>query len=153
MTPPAASFPPERSLGFVVNQLARLLAARLHERIQHLGVTPGQFAPLLVLLERGELTQRALRDLVDIEQPTLTRTLQRMERDGLIERREHPTDRRKTLVRPSERATSMRDDLVRSATDVNDLATAGLAPRQLEQLVAGLHQMIASLRDSTHPTG
>lgn len=48
----------------------------------------------MALFEQDGLTQTALQRAIGIEQPTVVRTLDRMARDGLIERKASPTDRR-----------------------------------------------------------
>lgn len=86
------------SLGYIINQVARQFARVLQEQIAPLGVVPGQFAQLLALYEEDGVTQQDLCKKVQVEQPTMASTLARMERDGLIARRPHPTDGRKQLL-------------------------------------------------------
>lgn len=145
-------FVPGQSLGFVVNQAARLLAHEIGHRLASLDVTPGEFAPLLVLLNQGEMSQATLRDAVDIEQPTLTRTLQRMERDGLIRRRRSPEDARVSLVSASPQILRRRGALVAAARHTNDLATAGFDPDQIDELMSLLGRVIANLRSADPST-
>jgi len=66
------------------------------QRIAHLGVTPDQFS-ILRWLNEGDpqgLTQRALTDLMASDPNTITSTLSRMEKAGLIARTPHEQDRR-----------------------------------------------------------
>src|SRR6476620_6517069 len=73
----------------------------LRQRIAHLKITPDQFS-ILRWISEGDpqgLTQRALTDLMASDPNTITATLARMEKNGLIERREHETDRRAHRVR------------------------------------------------------
>lgn len=86
-----------RALARPGQYLARLLRA-LRERIESLGVVPGQFAQLLALYEQDGLTQAELCAHVEIERPTMARTLSRMQRDGLIDRVPDPADGRRSLV-------------------------------------------------------
>jgi DNA-binding MarR family transcriptional regulator len=71
------------------------------QRIAHLGITPDQFS-ILRWLSEGEpagLTQRTITDLMASDPNTITSTLTRMERNGLIERQPHERDRRAHRVR------------------------------------------------------
>ena len=97
-----------QSLGYQVNHAARLLEQELRRRIEALGVVPGQFAALLALYESDGVTQAELGDRVQIEQSTMTKTLVRMERDGLVSRAPDPHDRRRTLVRLTDHARGAR---------------------------------------------
>jgi MarR family transcriptional regulator for hemolysin len=58
---------------------------------------------------------------VDIEQATMANTLARMERDGLIERRPHPSDKRAQLVFLTAKAKRMQGDAIEAAREA-DLA-------------------------------
>jgi DNA-binding MarR family transcriptional regulator len=136
---------PQSSLGYQVNHLARLLAYRLRERIERIGVVPGQFAQLLALYQTDGLTQAELCERVQIEQPTMANTLARMERDGLITREPDPHDRRRSRVLLTERAREFESSLVAAAREVNALATAGLRPREIDSFMATMATLIANL--------
>lgn len=148
MTVPAP-FSPETSLGYQVNHLARLLAASLRERIEPLGVVPGQFAQLLELYEQDGLTQSELCARVHVEQPTMANTLARMQRDGLIDRVPDPDDKRRSLVMLTPRARELRGDLVAAASTVNAIATRGLAAGEAEVLMSAINTAIANLTSDT----
>ena len=140
-----APLPPESSIGYLVNHLARLLALGLRERIEPHGVVPGQFAQLLALYESDGLTQAELCTRVQIEQPTMANTLARMERDGLITRTPDPADQRRSLVRLTQRARRLEPDLVAAARTVNTLATQGLTDDQITTFHTALRAAIANL--------
>lgn len=140
-----ASLPPQRSLGYQVNHLARLLAGALRERTEPLGVVPGQFAQLLVLYQTDGLTQAELCERVQIEQPTMARTLARMERDGLVERRPDPDDGRRARIVLTPRARALEDDLIAAAQAVNAAATAGIDDDEAALFLSLLGRMIANL--------
>ncbi len=137
------------SLGYAVNHLARQLALALHKRIAPLGVVPGQFAQLLALYEHDGITQQELCEVVEVEQPTMANTLARMERDGLIERRPHPSDGRKQLIYLTNRARSLEGPLTDAAETVNTLATSGLSNIERSTLMRIIATVQANLAEST----
>ncbi len=139
----------DESLGYVVNHVARQLARALHDRIAPLGVVPGQFAQLLALYESDGITQQELCEIVGIEQPTMANTLGRMERDGLIERRPHPSDRRKQLIYLTDKARALESPLTGAAESVNALATAGLSKTERSTLMRLIATVRANLDEST----
>lgn len=65
-------------------------------RISHTGVTPDQFTVMRTLLEGDPkgMTQRELTDLMSSDPNTIAALLERMEKNGLVERKPHETDRR-----------------------------------------------------------
>ncbi|HEX8294784.1 MAG TPA: MarR family winged helix-turn-helix transcriptional regulator [Chthoniobacteraceae bacterium] len=79
------------------------------QRVAHLEVTPDQFS-ILRWLSEGDpqgLTQRALTDLMASDPNTITSTLSRMEKAGLIARQPHELDRRahRVTLHPAGRRT------------------------------------------------
>lgn len=71
------------------------------QRVAHLGLTPDQFS-ILRWLSEGDpqgLTQRAITDLMASDPNTITSTLSRMEKNGLIVRQPHERDRRAHRVK------------------------------------------------------
>ena len=139
------SLPRQSSLGYQINHLARLMAQALRERIEPLGVVPGQFAQLLALFEQDGQSQRELCQRVRIEQPTMANTLRRMERDGLIRRLPDPSDGRRTSVMLTERARGLEESLVGAARSVNSAATNGLTEEELATFMRTLSRIIGNL--------
>lgn len=147
----SASLPPESSPGFLVNHLGRLFAHALRDRIAPYGVVPGQFAQLLVLYGSDGLTQTDLCARVQIEQPTMARTLARMERDGLITRTPDPVDQRRSRVWLTAHARRLEPDLVAAARAVNAEATRGLTRDQIAAFRTVLGAAIANLEAARAP--
>jgi MarR family transcriptional regulator for hemolysin len=65
------------------------------------------------------MTQAELSRLVAIEPPTVVRTIDRMVRDGLVTRAPDSDDGRLSRIYLTERARSLRDELVPLAAAVN----------------------------------
>ncbi len=96
--------PPETNLGFLLHDTARLLRKRFEQKARGLGLTRAQWQVLATLARNEGLHQGALADILDIEPITLVRLLDRLQANGLIERRLHPTDRRLRLLYLTEAA-------------------------------------------------
>ncbi len=92
------------SATYLASLLAKSFSRALQERGQKLGFAPGQFPILLELWAEDGLTQKQLLERIDVEQATMANTLARMERDGLIVRRKHPSDRRSQQIFLTDRA-------------------------------------------------
>jgi DNA-binding MarR family transcriptional regulator len=108
-------------------------------------VAPGQFPALLALYEREGRTQAELCQLVRIEQPTMANTLNRMQRDGLIDRDPDPADGRRSLVELTQRGRALEPALVAAAEAVNASATAGISAEELATLLSLVTRVIDSL--------
>ncbi|MBI07282.1 MAG: MarR family transcriptional regulator [Rhodospirillaceae bacterium] len=144
-SPGVSAFVIEDSTSHLVSVVARLFARALQTRFAEHGVSAGQWPLLLYLWEKEGLSQKQLARRVQIEEPTTTRTLDRMERDGLVHRVRDATDRRRINVYLTERGRQLRDELVPYAQEVNALATHGLSEQDKSKINSLLNYMIARL--------
>ena len=76
----------------------RLLRTQADAELSHLGVGAQSLGTLLRLAEDDGLTQAELARRQRVEAPTMCRMIDRLERDGLVERRAGRPDRRATRV-------------------------------------------------------
>ena len=139
----AADFEKALSAGYLANHMARLFAQALATAIAPLGLAPAQFMTLLELWREDGLTQAALCARLDVEQATMAATLQRMQRDGWVERRPHAQDRRAQGVWLTDRAKAVRPAAEAAARGVNDRALSQL---DVDQSAAFLTAMAAVIR-------
>lgn len=77
-----------------VKVLGRRVGQLLESRFAPVGLTDTKAKILGALAHRPDLTARDLLPWTEIEPASLTEVLQSLERDGLIERKPHPKDRR-----------------------------------------------------------
>ena len=124
-------FSRETSQGYIVNHLARVFANALQRRIEPKGSSTGQFPLLLLLWEGDGITQTEIGKRLRIEQPTIANTLKRMERDGLITRDFDPEDRRRALIRLTDKARNFKNNLIADAHDINEAAIEGLTSEEI----------------------
>lgn len=139
---------PDRSESatWLASQLARGFTRALQARAAKLGFSPGQFPILLELWEEEGLTQRQLLDRVDVEQATIANTLARMERDGLIERRVHPRDKRAQQIFLTDKARSMREEALAAADEAEQAVFHGFRRFEKELLKEYIRWAIANAR-------
>jgi len=134
----------EESLGYLINRAARAFANQLATELRPFDVGIGQWAVLLHLWGNDGMTQAQLARRVAIEQPTMVRTIDRMERDGLVARTPDPDDKRASRITLTERGWALRDALVPLAAGVNATATATLTDDEVETLKRLLAKLVAA---------
>lgn len=139
------TFQKDRSPGFLANQMARLFAKGLQQRIRPLGLAPAQFMTLLALWDEDGQTQSELVRRLDVEQATMANTLTRMERDGLIERRTKPEDGRSQSIHLTPRAIALRDPATQAARAQNEEALADFTESERQAFVAMMRRAIAAM--------
>ena len=86
-----------------LSKLQRNYSKSLTMRLETYDVRPGYLDILHRLWEKDNITQKELNSLIEIEQATLSNTLSRMERDGLIKRNHNPQDRRRVHITLSDK--------------------------------------------------
>ena len=138
----AHAFVIEDSLGFLVNRAARMMAQQLAEELRPAGVGIGQWAVLLFLWADDGQSQAELSRVVAIEPPTMVRTIDRMVRDGLVERRRDPADARVSRIHLTPRGHSLRDRLVPLAVSVNQRSRTRLTDAEAKTLKRLLAKLV-----------
>ncbi|MET4799572.1 MarR family transcriptional regulator for hemolysin [Bradyrhizobium sp. LB11.1] len=86
-------------IGRLITLLARIWRRESDQALSDHGLSYATAIPLLVLSRQGDnVRQGVLADELGIEGPSLVRLIDLLQAEGLVERREDPTDRRaKTL--------------------------------------------------------
>lgn len=134
----------EESVGCWVFQARHEMMRVMNEELAAHGITYRQWEVLAWISYSGELTQAKLAENMSIEAPTLVGVLDRMERDGWIVRVPAENDRRKKLVRATERVEPMWATMIACAHRVRERAVQGLSEDQL----ATLKELLAKIRDN-----
>jgi DNA-binding MarR family transcriptional regulator len=136
----------EENTAHLVALANRLFTQALQVRFSTHGVAVGQWPILLHLWDEDGLNQKELSRRVQIEEPTAARTLERMERDGLVRRARNTRDRRQVNVFLTERGAALKDELVPYALEVSRVATAGLSDQDKAKINSLLGYLIARLQ-------
>lgn len=76
-----------------LGRVSRKWRARLDERLKHTGLNQARWM-VLIHLSHGGVSQRELAERISVEGPSLVRVLDRLEHQGLVERRACGNDRR-----------------------------------------------------------
>lgn len=125
----------EQSLGCwiaLTNQsLRRALTARLADE----GITIRQWEVLAcVAFKKNDLSQVELAEMLGIEAPTLAGILSRMERDGWLVRENCSRDKRRKLIRPTEKVEAVWEQMVGCCLEVRAQAVSGFNSEELATL-------------------
>jgi DNA-binding MarR family transcriptional regulator len=134
-----------RHLGFVLKDVYRLWVRLFEQRLPQLGMTFTQ-CKVLVFLSRNEgTTQAKLAETSDTDPMTLVRVLDRMERDGWIERRPDPADRRAYRLHLRRASNPVLNEILTIGEKARNEALAGLSGEQREQMMNMLEHVRANL--------
>jgi MarR family transcriptional regulator, transcriptional regulator for hemolysin len=143
------TFPIERDFAFILNDVARMLRTLADQEARKFGMTRAQWG-VLFRLERSEgLKQSELADLLDIQPITLTRLIDRLCDNGLIERRSDPNDRRAKRLFLMPAARPVLDRLNTLSTQMMGRVLTGVERAAVESMTKQLAGIKENLRQAT----
>ncbi len=137
----------DRSFGFLLHDIARLLRKRYEQRARPLGLSRAQWQILAHLQRRQGINQAGLAELLELEPITVARLVDRMEEAGLVERRNDPADRRAHRLYLTERAQPLLQRARALGDEVSHEAFVGLAMDERESLIDLLVRVRGNLSD------
>jgi len=116
-----------RNFGFLLKEVSRRYVLRFEQRAQEMSLTLPT-CKVLAYLERNEgISQARLADLTSIEPMAMVRILDRMQADGLVERRPDPADRRARSLYLTPKSKPALDEIWRLAALTRSEAFAGIS--------------------------
>ncbi len=119
----------------------RKLRALVDERARDMGLTLSRARLLMQLAKADGPIQSDLAGLLDIEQPTLVRLLDGLERTGMIERRAAEGDRRARRVFLTPVARAQAEDILAFLIDLRADVLDGIDREELEVALRVLSRM------------
>jgi MarR family transcriptional regulator, transcriptional regulator for hemolysin len=137
-----------RELAFSINDVGRLLRTYADHKAAQFGMTRAKWA-VLARLDRSEgLKQNELADILDLQPITLTRLLDQLCDNGLIERRADPDDRRAKRLYLTPAARPLLERLSDLGEELMQTALAGLDEGEATALLAKLTILKENLRQA-----
>jgi len=146
---------PQREIAFTIMDVARLLKTYADQRARQFGISRAQWAVLIRIDRHEGLKQSELAEMLDLQPISLTRLLDRLAENDLIERRADPNDRRanRLYLRPA--AKPLLGRLAELGADMMQTVLDGLSPatveRMLKELVLVKDNLRSAIARNAHP--
>ena len=119
MSQPPANPPGNRFVDdyllYLLARASHLISAEFHEQLRRRGISVPVWRVLASLVGSSGETVTGLAESCLLQQPTMTKLLDRMVRDGLVKRTQDTNDRRVVRVSLTTRGEVMAADLVQAA--------------------------------------
>ncbi|MBA3314134.1 MAG: MarR family transcriptional regulator [Planctomycetota bacterium] len=135
----------EESLGYWIFTASYAIESALNEELAPLGITHRQVQILGALAAHGEASQAEIAEMLRIEPSGVVRLLDRMERAGWIRRDADPGDRRKKIVRPTEKVGPLWKQIKAHGMRARERGLRGITPEQVEATRDVLRQIRQNL--------
>ena len=137
----------DRSLGFLLNDVARLMRTRFDRQARDLGLTRAQWRVMMYLRRHEGARQNELAGLLEVENVTLGRHIDRLEESGWVERRSDPSDRRAWRLHLDEKSRPILDKLAVVLIETRETALSGFNADERDTLIKNLIRMKYNLVD------
>ena len=137
----------DRSLGFLLNDVARLMRSRFDRQARDLGLTRAQWRVMMYLRRHEGARQNELAGLLEVENVTLGRHIDRLEESGWVERRADPSDRRAWRLHLDEKSRPILDRLAVVLIETRETALSGFNADERGSLIKTLIRMKYNLVD------
>ena len=135
----------ETSFGYRFAMIQRLHATLSREGILALGITTAQLPFVAELLHRQEpITQDELSKAISIDPAATARSLEQLEKKGMVTREVNPENRRQKLVTASSKAREQGDAFFAILRKASDTLVEGLTDDEKESALTLLDRIMAN---------
>ena len=143
-----STFDYETNPGFIINRTARSLSRSLDIRLRNrVGITFAQWRVLVLLTKTHDgLSQKEIAEGLWLEAPTLIPILDKLQKDGFIERRVDRNDRRNNRIFRAKRTFEIWETTLECASNVLTMALAGLPDDNIQIMKEVLEKMWINLQ-------
>jgi MarR family transcriptional regulator for hemolysin len=134
-------------IGFLVSDVSRLMRRHFERRARRTGlaITRLQAALVLYIARHEGVSQAVVATELDLEPIALVRMVDRLNEEGLVERRPHPTDRRVRTLWLTPAARPVVERILTINRSIRSEAYAGVPPATRDLLIGALEQIKGNL--------
>ena len=136
--------------GYLIGQIDKLTSRKVNELLKKEKVRDfngAQGTIMYVLFDRKQMTIREIGKATGLAKTSLTSMLDRMEKQGLIEKRENPEDHRSTLVELTEKARKQKNIIDKVSTSVNQQYYKGMKEGEISRFEKMLTKVLQNMEE------
>ena len=142
---------PRRRIALRLTVLARMLRSDFDRHVDDVGLTRSQWSLIAVAARKPGSTQRQISELLEMSEASAGRLVDRLEADGLLERRELEGDRRARAVFLTEAANPLLDRISVVARAREERWFRGLSDHEIDRLSELLEKLYNNMAAVTAP--
>lgn len=135
-------------LAYLLTQAERRVNRPLARLLRDAGLTLDEWRVLQALADGHGRSMAALADAVLLNQPTLTKVVDRMASEALVYRRPHATDRRKVVVHLAAKGRAVLDRVSGLVTQHQESLAASYGEARTQRLMQDLSRLVDELEHS-----
>jgi len=131
----------DQQIGFLLRRAHQYASEVFQAKIGARNLTPQQFSVLVTLLERREIAQTRLGELVAMDPATVLGVVQRLAQRGLVAVRTDPDDGRRRLVQLTHDGHELARELVVIGPTISSETLEGLSEAEQRDLLRLLDKL------------
>lgn len=135
----------ENSTGWIIKSLGGWLDKQMESGLKSLGLSMGQFAIMMTLLERDGLTQVEIGRRLSMPGSATTRHIDRLEELEFVKRQQHETSRRSYRICVTDKGVAIAPHLYTLITEVNEQFLASLSDTNKKDFQAILEKLYMTI--------
>ncbi|MEZ8285795.1 MarR family transcriptional regulator [Vibrio splendidus] len=135
----------QQTASWLIHVIAHDAAKTFDSELKKHGLTIALWPTLMCLWEKEGITQRAIARKSKVENSTTTRTLDKLERLGLIERRPDPNSRRSFNIYLTENGRAIQRELLPIPVHVNQEYLGILEPNERKEISRLLKKIVSQI--------
>ena len=141
---PCACLKTDYPVSFAIFALARSHRAKAASMLADIGLFPGQEILLMQLAEKDGKPQKSLCESIGLDHSTVAKSVARLERDGLIERRKCPEDGRISQVHLTSKGREMTDAIGKVWAELERQTIKDLSASEQQVLMEAAKKIVVS---------
>lgn len=119
------------------------------ERLQQHGVSVAQFSVLMAVYKGGCISSADVVRFIGVDRAAVSRTVEKLERMGLLAREPLEGDMRVSVLNVTEKARTVLPELEAVSRQLNEAVLAGLSQEERTQLMLFMRKISASYDSGT----
>ncbi|WP_246579101.1 MarR family winged helix-turn-helix transcriptional regulator [Alkaliphilus flagellatus] len=127
---------------------SKVICDAFSERVIKLGVTRVQWIALYYLGKEEFISQKELAEKMNIKESSVARLLDRMERDGLVERVKNENDKRVTNLRLTDKGKQYRIKLLPEGEEFEKLLYKNISDEEMKIFTMVLSKMVSNINEN-----
>ncbi|MEL7607541.1 MarR family winged helix-turn-helix transcriptional regulator [Sedimentibacter saalensis] len=135
-----------KCVGHITENAIKQISEAFGRRLQNSGITRIQWIALYYVKTNKRISQRELSNLMNVKDSSAGRLIDRLERDGFIERERDNSDRRVVYIQLSEAGDKLISDLMPIGIKFNEDLVSGIDENELIIYEKVLQKMILNTK-------
>jgi DNA-binding MarR family transcriptional regulator len=132
-------------IGFITNRASKIIVDEFNRRLKSSGLTRVKWMALYYIGKEEGISQKELSHKMNVNESSIVRLLDRMEKEELSVRVRDTHDRRITKILLTPKGKALRKELMPLGEQFQDDATKGISQEQLDAFKYVLDKMLSNL--------